>query len=260
MGGVSLLFFIYALLSLIPKYYLFKKLSINPIQSSIIYISNFFILHDLTQIRISVAIVFFLLLIYFFDKVHFLKFSILNIFGYFFHFSFFIYTIVFFFKNINITKYLYIFLILVGYIFFILKISLFDFLLSFQSELLITEKANQYISLLDNTTVNLFNPIFLIRITIFIFFLLSIEKFQKISKFSKLYLNYYFFGILIYLFLWKYPAFAGRFSEMFFLLEVFIIPIILIEFKNLILKDFLVYFYSLFILVLNIYYFKILSF
>ena len=255
MGGAGLLFLIYALLSLIPKFFLFNKLSFNPIHCSIIYPANFFILHDLTQTR---SVVFFLFSIYIFDKINILKFGILNLFGYFFHYSYFIYTLVFFIRNIKISKYFYVFLILLGYIFFLFKISLFDFLLTSQSNFSLTEKANQYITLLDNTTVNLFNPVFLIRIFIFLFFLFNVKKYIYISKFSKLFLNYYFFGIIIYLFLWKFPAFAGRFSEMFFLLEIFIIPLIFYEFKNLFLKDFIIYLYSFVFLILYIFYFKIL--
>ena len=69
--------------------------------------------------------------------------------------------------------------------------------------------------------------------------------------------NYYFIGILCFIFLWKFPDFAGRFSEMFFILEIFLIPIFLTKVKYVYLRDISIFLISLIFLILNITYFKL---
>lgn len=58
---VSGVFIIYSAISISIKLYVIKKLSLSPFLSIIVYISLYYILHELTQFRIGVAAAFFLL-------------------------------------------------------------------------------------------------------------------------------------------------------------------------------------------------------
>lgn len=59
--NVTVLFFIYAICSISSKIILLNKISPHPLISIILYIGFYYIIHDLTQIRIGFAVVFFLL-------------------------------------------------------------------------------------------------------------------------------------------------------------------------------------------------------
>lgn len=257
--GISSLFFIYACLSLLPKFYLFKKLSYNPIQSLLLYSSNFFILHDLTQIRISVAIIFFLGLINIEIQNNKLKTIFLNLFGILFHYSFFIYTLSLPFRKFIISKWFYVSIVFFGYILYFFKISIFDFLIFFQSETVLTEKASQYNNSLENLQTNLFNPIFILRLIFFLIILKNYTFLITINRYFKIMFNYYFIGIICFIYFWKFPDFSGRFSEMFFILEIFLLPLLLSKIKYVYLRDLLVFAISILFLILNFAYFKLIK-
>lgn len=60
-GDIHTLFFIYAVIAITMKFVAFKQLSPMLFASVMVYVSHFFILHDMIEIRVSVAIGFFLL-------------------------------------------------------------------------------------------------------------------------------------------------------------------------------------------------------
>ena len=255
--GISSLFFIYAMLSLIPKFYLFKKISINPLQSILLYSSNFYILHDLTQIRISVAIIFFLGLMIIDIKKNKFKTILYNLSGILFHYSFFIISITLPFRKFIISKWFYVLIILFGYLLYFFKISVFDFLIYLQTETILTEKANQYNNSLESLQANLFNPIFFTRLLFFLILLKNHKFYSAFNNYFILMFNYYFIGIVSFIYFWKFPDFAGRFSEIFFMLEIFLIPIFFNKIKSIFLRDISVFLISLIFLILNITYFKL---
>ncbi|HDE1655161.1 TPA: EpsG family protein, partial [Klebsiella pneumoniae] len=59
-NNISSFFLIYAALSISFKLILFYKLSSHPIVTLFLYISTYYFLHDMTQIRIGLACVFIL--------------------------------------------------------------------------------------------------------------------------------------------------------------------------------------------------------
>lgn len=97
--GVNYLFFIYAFLSITIHLSAFWKISKNPLTILAIYISFYYMMHDLVQIRAGVASGFFIWAMYFFyEKRKWLSF-IFILFGIFFHYSAAVGFVIFFFSN-----------------------------------------------------------------------------------------------------------------------------------------------------------------
>ncbi|HDE2611353.1 TPA: EpsG family protein [Klebsiella pneumoniae] len=122
-NNISSFFLIYAALSISFKLILFYKLSSHPIVTLFLYISTYYFLHDMTQIRIGLACVFILWSLEDILQRNKLGFLIKVSFATLFHYSAIISLIFYFFSGKAINKKLYALLPLVGFSIYFLSNS-----------------------------------------------------------------------------------------------------------------------------------------
>ncbi|HEU5365123.1 MAG TPA: EpsG family protein, partial [Hanamia sp.] len=183
-GLVIMLF--YALSSLTLKVYTINRLSINPYLTILYYFSYFFLLHEMTQIRIALASAIFLISLIPFLNEKRRVFVILILLATCFHYSAIFYLIILFFNTHKLNKNLYITLLFLSLILGVLKFSI----LSPLSNLDISDfsgKLNNYIEISNNGSiaVNVFNSLNILNILCCSYFLFFIKN-QELEKDNRL--------------------------------------------------------------------------
>lgn len=229
-GNVLGLFFVYAFIGVSVKFLAIKQLTQLWFFSILIYLSNFYILHDLIQIRAGIASALLLLSIKPIYERNFKKFLFLFILAFLFHYSsLVILPLWFLFKKPP--KILLYSIIPIGYVLYLLNINLIMSLIPIPA---IKHKLELYQEVLAQgrqNEINVFNLVFLMKICLYYVLLFKMDLINKKNK---------YFNYLIQIFalsLFSFPAFATmpvvafRISELFGIVEVIIIPFLYYAFK-----------------------------
>jgi len=255
--NVLLLFFIYALIGVSLKIIAIKQLTDLWLLSLVVYIGNFFILHEMIQIRVGVASGFLLLCIkpiYDRDWKKFLLFSLLGIL---FHVSSLIVLPLWFLGNIK-KKILISILVLIipaAYVMYFLKVTVLNFI----PIPYVQEKLDLYISLQELgeenflNGINVFNFVYLARIVIYYFLLYKSELLAKHNKYILILLSVYGFGLFMYPALAVMPVMATRVSELLNVVEIILFPLFYYTLSPRAASKSVVIIWSLGILLINIY-------
>lgn len=229
-NNVAFLFLTYALIGVSVKIIAIKKLTNLWLLSLVVYASNFFILHEMVQIRVGVAAAFLLLCVKpIFDRnlKLFLLFSFLAIF---FHMSSLVILPLWFIGNFKYKGNVYFLKAIVpfGYVIYFLKITIFNFIpIPYVQEKLDIYAALQELGTADFLTdINVFNYVFLAKVFIF-YFLLSKRKLLMIhNKYTLVLLNIFAISLFMYPALAMMPVLAGRVSELLGVVEIILFPLI----------------------------------
>lgn len=234
-GNVQTFFLIYAIIGISIKIFAISNISLYPLFSMFTYFCLYFILYDMTAIRASVAIGFFLWAIPDILNKNFKSYLFKTIFAILFHYSALIMFFLYFINPDKINKKFY----------FIVPIILF--LLSFMSEnilvvinylsslfpVYIEWKIKAYITLLEDSTyntINRFNPFILSLCIIYYVSLFNIDKFEQ--KVSILLLKLLALQISIFYLFYAIPPMAGRISQFIGISLVIFIPLFINIFKD----------------------------
>lgn len=200
------------------------KMSINPFLVTLFYFSNHYLLLDMTQIRAAVAIGFFLFGIRYYISGEYLKLFICLIFALLFHYSAFLYFIIFLFKKEKYNKKFLIGVMASAIILAIIRLPLSNFLLS-GSDPENTGKAYWYIvsqELGIIEKVNVFNIVFILNfISLIILIFFFQKKYIKMDKYFLILLKLNILGIFILCLLSNESAFAFRFYDLFSVCSIF---------------------------------------
>ena len=228
------LFVIYALLGVIIKLLAVKQLTNLYLLSSLIYLSHFFILHEMTQIRAGVAAGILLLCvkpIYNRKLGLFLLFTLIAIT---FHYSAVIILSLWFFNPhaFNKKKYLFIFVISYG-------MAYAGYTFGYLAGLIPIKEVQNLFSMyqqgMDNqigVNINLFNAVQLFRIVMVGFFLYFFDKIRINNQYFMLLMKIYLYSICTLALLSDIPALAFRFSELLGIVEVVLIPLLVYVFRQ----------------------------
>lgn len=256
-NNVLFLFVIYALIGVSIKLTAIKQLTDLWLLSLVVYVSNFFILHEMIQIRAGVAAAFLLLCIkpiYDRNLKKFLLFSLLSMF---FHISAIIVLPLWFIVKINKRILIYVLTAIIPIAFCIYFLNLT--ILNFIPIPYVQEKLDLYIYLQELevadflTGINVFNYVFLAKILIFYFLLYKHAVITANNKYGMILLTIYGIALFMYPALAMMPVMATRVSELLGVVEIILFPLVYYTFAN---KDFtkiLIIVYSLGILLINIY-------
>lgn len=224
---------VYAVLGVTLKLIAIKKLSPLIWGSLLIYISNYYILHEFTQIRIGVATGFLLLsLIYLADK-KFVFFSIFACLAVFFHQSCFLVVIFPLFVNSEKNIKFYYFAVPIGYFFYFFN-TVLDIKLpipSLQEKIDFYEVATES-GFMKEEKINVFNALFLIRVLILNVLLYYSKKISEYFPNIYLLVKLYAISLFSFVFLSKIPVFAYRIQELLGVVEIIIIPCIIYIFPK----------------------------
>jgi hypothetical protein len=222
--SISFVMVTYALISISIKYVALKKLTPYYLFSSFLYISHYFILHEMTQIRAGASVSFFLLsipAIYYKKYIAFIFFSLGAIL---FHLSAIpaILLLLLLPKTKKYSFLIYVFVPLCYCLNFLgYNISSIIYML-FNDE---TGRLYLYkINSVDLPTVNVFNPAQISRCVILIGLFLTWNLLQKKNVCTNLLIYCYTLSIGFYVLFSDIPALSSRLSEYIGIVEIILVP------------------------------------
>lgn len=233
-NNVLFLFIIYALLGVCLKFYAIKKLTDFWLLSVLIYFSNFFIFHEMTQIRVGVASALILLSIKPLLDRRFRTFLIIITLAILFHYSALIALPLYFLNGRKINILLFALVIPVSYLFYFFNIHI-TFLIDLIPIPGVSAKFHQYkdLSTLNYAhKVNVLSYLHLSRCLLAFLFLWKWEILQQNNKFSILLIKIYIIAISILIIFADIPAIGARASELLMPVEILLIPYLMYIIKQ----------------------------
>lgn len=234
-GNDQIFFLIYAILGVTIKIIAINRLSSLPLLSVYLYICLYFVLHEMTQIRVGVACGIFLLAIPDIVNKNFRIYLFKTLIAMAFHYSAIIMLVVYFVNNKNINRKIYFFLPIIGlFLAFIpnLMLTIFTFF-EFILPSVIANKVTIYISLIDNedyNKINIFNLFTLSLICFYYFALFNIWRLK--TELDIVLIKFFGLQLFIYYAFSSIPAFAIRLSEFIGFSLVLLIPNLIFMFKQ----------------------------
>lgn len=234
-GNDQIFFLIYAILAITIKIIAINRLSSLPLLSVYLYICLYFVLHEMTQIRVGVACGIFLLAIPDIVNKNFRMYLFKTLIAMAFHYSAIIMLVLYFVNNKNINRKVYFFLPIIGFILaFIpnLMLTIFTFF-EFILPSVIANKVTIYISLIDNedyNEINIFNLFTLSLVCIYYFALFNICRLK--TKLDTVLIKLFGLQLFIYYAFSSIPTFAIRLSEFIGFSLILLIPNLIFMFKQ----------------------------
>lgn len=236
-GSARTFFLIFAILGVALKLLAIKRLSLLPIFSIFTYICLYFVLHEMTQIRVGVASGIFLLSIPDVYNRNFKTFLFKTALATMFHYSAIMMLMVYFLNPRKMNFKLFCLLPLIGiFSIFIFNSKVMISMLNFISLYLpdfLSYKLKLYIYLIEQgifNKINLFN-VYYGSLLIFYYIMILCSRHFK-SKYDMLLLK--IFGLMLFLFYFFHavPVLAFRVSEFFGVVLIILIPNFILIFKQ----------------------------
>ena len=252
---IRYLFLTFAFLGVALKLKAISTLSKFVLLSLVVYASNFYLLHEMTQIRAGVAAGFLLLSIKPNVERDLKKFLIFAVLGFLFHYSAILILLLWFLpKKINV-KVLAL-SIFFGYASYFIGLD-FVKIIPIPG---IQEKIEIYLSLqeVNDDKINVFGYLYLLRIAVFYILLFKYKKLAQKSAYFPLLINMYAISLVVFTVFGSIPAFASRLSELFGMVEIILFPLLVYLFKPRILGSFVVVLLALVFLLINLYYVELI--
>ncbi|MDB5022137.1 MAG: hypothetical protein JWQ28_3264 [Pedobacter sp.] len=221
-------FIIYSILGTGLKGVAFLRLTKYYSITLILYFCSFFLLHEMTQIRVGVASGLLLLsLPSIVDRKwkHFLGYMVVGIL---FHYSFIIFSFCYFLDTKKINAPLYLGVIVGTYVAVLAGLNLtviFEFIkLGF-----ISAKIETYKLLLEQGifgSILLLNPLLLLRFLILSFMIWNNDILMEKNRYSILLMKIYAFSIFFFIAFADLPVLAGRISQLLGIVEIILVPFV----------------------------------
>lgn len=251
------LFVIYAIIGVCIKYLAISKFMGRELilYSIVVYSTNYFILHEMIQIRVGVATGFLYLSIYYLIHGNKIKYVMYIIFATLFHYSSIIFIILGFlrFSNISCLKTTIILFFSYTINFAILELDLILRLVELLPASSIKGKLYAYVVVSQSEyVINVFGLFILTRIIILYFFVFNYKLIEKFNSNIKLFINLYFMGVLSYVVFAAAPVISVRISQLFFFAEVFMIPYLVVVLRGTWLPKLVFFSYCLLALFMNV--------
>lgn len=236
LGGQDQTFFlIYAALAISIKLIAIRRYSLYPWLSLYLYICLYFLLHEMTQIRVGVAGSLFLLAIPDIANKNSKRYFVKTFFAVIFHYSAIVMVLLYFLKNERVNKKIYFLIPIFGFLIALLSessIKLFTFLSAILPTFL-SDKIIAYLTLKESnifTEINLFSFFTLSLIAIYYFLLMNFDRIE--TKLNTILVKLFALQIFVFYAFVSVPVFSGRLSEFLGLNMILLIPNILLMFKQ----------------------------
>lgn len=260
-NNVTFLFFIYAFLSVLIKENTIKKNAIFPLLSWIVYLSCWFIVHDMYQIRVGASIAFFMLALPYLQEGNLTKYMLCALLATLFHTQALVLFPLFFLghKNINgRTVLVYDFILIVSYLFYFLQIDILFLVVQLLVKIKIprAEQLQYYYKLsqsgiVDLGKINAFSPIVLVRLFITLLLLHSYKNLNDKPLFPVL-VRISMISFAVRMFFYAIPVIGMRIYEYFSVTEIFLFPMLLYVIKEKKTIHFLLFVYCIFFILLRL--------
>ncbi len=235
-GNVRTFFLMFAIMGVSLKIFAIEKYSLTTTLSVFAYISLYYILQEMTQIRVGVATGIFLLALEDLKRRDFKNYILKTIIAVFFHYSAFIMIFIYILNPYKINRKIYFILPLIGILLSFYRNIILNIIISIAHILpeFLSFKLNIYLDLLLNygthSEINLFNFYYLSLILFYYYSILNYKKMK--SEYDILFLK--ILGLMLFLFysLSAIPVLAFRISEFFGIVLIFLIPHIILTIKE----------------------------
>lgn len=234
---IHLLFFFYALLGVAIKFYAIRQITPLLFLPVIIYMGNFFLLHDLTQIRVGVASAFFLLSVDPLSKGRKKLACVYIIMAIIFHYSALALIPLLFLNNASISQKSKIIWALIVPLCFILYAIGTDVLTTFEIPY-ITEKVETYRTISENKLEkeSILNPFPLIKMAVFLYFLYYSDLIKQFVPSIYLLIKILGASLLAYFMFSSIKIISMRISELYGIIEIVAYPCILYTVKPIVIS------------------------
>lgn len=232
-GSLRAFFILFAFLGVFFKVIVIKKYSDNVFLSILVYISLFFILHEMTQIRAGISIAVVYLAINDIVNRNLRNFILKLVIAAFFHYSALIFVFLYFINSRKINRVWYFSLPLIGILIYYFNFfqSILLYLLPFFPDF-ISHKLYIYFDMLNKSEVNIVSPLNLGNLFLLFTLWFNIIFLDKRNAYHTLFVKMLSIGFWI-LFSFSFIEVIGyRLSNFLFFTLVFLIPITINKFKN----------------------------
>ncbi len=226
--------FIYAIIALSLKFTAITRMSHFFFLTLLVYFSNFFLLHEMTQMRVGVTTAIFMMALSFLKDKNYKAYLLMVLMALLFHYSAILFLIPLIFDSTHFKKNWY--WAMMGLI-LIMTFVKTDFILpllrlDFGD---VNFKSNNYIDyaevgLLQET--NKLNINFIMSYTITAALVLFIDKIQEKNNYAYLLVKLQILSLFLFQFFAPIAGFAFRFSELFLCTQIITIPFIVYIFRN----------------------------
>lgn len=263
-GDVRGVFFIYALIAIPLKCYVFTKLSNEIFLLLGVYMCNFLILHDMTQIRVGAAMAFIFLGFYYLTQGRRWPCFFLILIATAFHVSAILMLAILIFRNVELRSWHRIVLALIPFlaltsVFFDVNVSTLIPIEFIQSKLEVYEDLKEK-GLVEAEKINIFNAAIMLKIAVYYFLLWKYDVVKQYCPYLTLLLkifalSYVCLGVFNFL-----AVLACRINELFGFVEILMVPLIIHAISPKYVARVLLLIYMVGIFLLNVMYAELLKF
>lgn len=215
------IFIIYALLGVLLKFLAIRQLTDLVLLSVLVYVSHYFVLHEMTQMRVGVASGMLLLCIKPMYERNLKRFLLFASIAVFFHVSALFIVLVWFLNPLKINYFLYVLLIPVSYIMYLAGMNLI-YVIPIPY---IQEKMNIYQQITETQEINLFNSIHLLKCLLLYYFLYFADRLKEYNKYTIILIKLYAISLSSFILFSALPALSFRISEFVGVVEIILIPL-----------------------------------
>lgn len=256
------LFVFFAFLGVGFKLLSIWKLSDNIGLAVITYFSFFFLLHEMTQIRIGIASGIMLISITMIKERKLFSFVMTILFASCFHYTSLLFLPIYFLNSEKINKKLWTGIFIIPFILYALKIDFIQ-LVSMLSFGLFAEKLKIYQDMFElgqfSEKVNILNVRILVQMALTSLFLFYADFLQSKNKYAILLLKILVLSLTFFILFASLPVFAFRFQELFGVVQIILYPFIFYIVKEKYFGIFVVILLALLTLLFNLYYLQLLK-
>lgn len=222
--GLAIMLF-FASASVAIKIFVFDRFSVNPYLVILLYFSHYFIIHEMTQIRVGFASAIFLVSLFFYFKNNYKAYVGMILLATLFHYSALFYLILLLIRKENFNRYIYTTLLVMSIILGIVKLPLFNLLGGLFSIGGNTGKIGTYNTIMEYglaDEVKVFNVINLTKIFCSIYLMYFIPKYDLLKDNRlTLFLKCNIISIFTLSLFSGVPLIAFRISDLFAVVSVF---------------------------------------
>lgn len=228
-NDVAYLFVIYALISLTVHVLAIKRLSSLWFLSLLVYLSNYYLLHEMNQIRVGVSAGLFLLALYHLGNDNRRKFLLYALFATLFHYTAFVLFFFAFFDAKPFKKwqyYFYLSVIPAAYVLYFLHVSILATIPIpyFEEKLQLYQALQAGGGVWDE--INVFNLVLLTKIAMTLFLLWKSSLVYEYNKYVYLLLKVEVVSIAAWVVFCEMPVVAMRMNELLGIVEIVLFPML----------------------------------
>lgn len=228
------IFLIYAFVGVFSKGWAIKRISNFYLLSLIIYSATYFLLHEMTQIRVGIASSILLLSVPAIYERTLLKFLFFVVIGTLFHYSFVLFAFCYFLDPKTIKPGYYILLILFGYVGHFWGVDIISTLKLIPVPF-IASKIDAYNTLMkigNASNINLFSVVVLYRLALLTVLLWKSKILYENNRYAIILVKIYACSMFLFAFFSTLPVLSFRVRELLGIVEVILIPFLIYIIKE----------------------------